>query len=74
MSDLKVRPTNLKERFVAQKLCDGIECLASLGVILQLRLPRSNRAESAHAGEFAEAFHFGAGGHGAVLLHHGAHL
>src|SRR5216684_3743320 len=24
--------------------------------------------------EFAEAFHFAAGGHGAVLLHHGAHL
>src|SRR5260370_38546131 len=24
--------------------------------------------------EFAEAFHFCAGGHGAVLLHHGAHL
>src|SRR5260370_23923686 len=24
--------------------------------------------------EFAEAFHFCTGGHGAVLLHHGAHL
>src|SRR5450755_532876 len=34
----------------------------------------SLRMRSGHAGEFAEAFHFGAGGHGAVLLHHLAHL
>jgi hypothetical protein len=38
--------------------------------LARYRFPR----RSAHAGEFAEAFHFGAGGHGAVLLHHGAHL
>src|SRR5580765_4124972 len=29
---------------------------------------------SGEASEFAEAFHFCASGHGAVLLHHGAHL
>src|SRR6266851_5142015 len=35
----------------------------------QILLSRSRQTR-----EFAEAFHFAAGGHSAVLLHHGAHL
>src|SRR5437016_6785530 len=37
-------------------------------------LTKAHTALSRKAGELAEAFHFVAGGHGAVLLHHGAHL
>src|SRR5713101_743802 len=35
---------------------------------------RRPRRFSRQAGEFSKAFHFRARGHGAVLLHHGAHL
>src|SRR5207253_10770162 len=37
-------------------------------------LKKGGTALSRKAGELAEALHFVAGGHGAVLLHHGAHL
>src|SRR5438132_14084125 len=37
-------------------------------------LKKGHTALSRKAGELAEAFHFVAGGHGAVLLHNGAHL
>src|SRR5579863_1034241 len=52
----------------------GTECRAPTEMQAGQRRTERTRLRSAHAGEAAEAFHFGAGGHGAVLLHHGAHL